>query len=356
MPEGYDDLTRYTFQPPDGSRRLSVEPAAKLESADALLESARAYRDQVVSILGGVVDQDVTQGTRPDGLAVVTLGFSFPAGDRDSMRLHEWAGFVRFPDNTGVQISYVTPITDDQAEATFRQILLSARPAGRAAAGVGSVAFDVASPAAGAATTTERRQVATVELDVPRGLQPPSLYHFASTDGGVRLSLEVGEAAAPALGAGVAFGPPAAPRSPGGLFTRVGVTKGDLGAGQRYEVMEEPEAPPSGPVAFSPTATAPAFSTIQREGSAGPVTEVIGRREARVGDVRVLISVQSGAPNGPNRHSMRLPLDSGPDPERQSPQALALVARPQGGGRALVIVEHGPIVTPTDNDELDGRS
>ena len=297
VPDGYTDLTHYAFQAPDGLRRLEVRPTAGLGGLDDLLRTARAYRDQLVDVLGATVVQDVTPGARPDGAEVATLSFTCPADDRRRW-IVERAGFVRFADGGGAQVSFVSGPDDPQAESLFRRAINSVRPAGRGG-DAGPMAFGpVAAPAptADASSPAEVQRAGAVVLDVPEGLRPPTLFHFASPDGGVPLSLEV----EPGADAGpVAYAAPSA-RGAGGLFGRVGVAQGDLGSPQRYEVMEE--AATTRPVSFAPGAGAPATEVGLKGG--GQATEA---REAVIAGVRVRSAPAPIPRSGPGRRSSPSP-------------------------------------------------
>ena len=285
--------------------------------------AARAYRDQLVDVLGATVVQDVTPGARPDGAEVATLSFTCPADGRRRW-IVERAGFVRFADGGGAQVSFVSAPDDPQAESLFRRAINSVRPAGRGG-DAGPMAFGpVAAPAptADASSPAEVQRAGAVVLDVPEGLRPPTLFHFASPDGGVRLSLEV----EPGADAGpVAYAAPSA-RGAGGLFGRVGVAQGDLGAQQRYEVMEE--APTTRPVSFGPGAGAPATEVGPKGG--GQATEA---SEAVIAGVRVRLERPLRFPGaGPAgaRVLRRQPESPLSRPTRQASACLAIAARARG--------------------------
>ena len=111
VPQGYRDLTNYTFQDPDGGRRLTVLPITGLASDDDLRKAVEQYRTQAEEIFKARDVAETEIQKRPDGASVATLSFTFDqrtSSAEPGKTYREQAGFIRFPNGEALQVSYVS--------------------------------------------------------------------------------------------------------------------------------------------------------------------------------------------------------------------------------------------------------
>jgi hypothetical protein len=284
VPPGFIDMTDYAFRAPDGSRRITVRPASGLGSDQELDAAARAYWDQARANLDAKDYSESPPAAQPDGSVVKVSSFRLRREEAGPV-LREWCGFVRFPDGTGAAVSYTADEGDAPAEAEFRRVLASLRPAAAAQPGQ-ELSFSPPDPPA---PGHRRRQAGQVELDLPELMLPPRAFQFVSRDGAVQLSMDIAE---PAPGPeSVSFGTPAG----GGyeVFGSVGVTPPDLGTPLEYEMPPPPEAGDEARAATPPDTGDLSFATpagLEATGAAGPAVE---SRSETVGDARVRLSARA---------------------------------------------------------------
>jgi hypothetical protein len=184
VPEGYEDLTDYTFTSPDGKRVLHVQPS-KVSGVPFDPEAAAALAEQQLADLfpGGqatVVEKRPVPAT--DGIAAGTvLVVTFPEGRG---RVRQQDAYLRLTDDSGLRLALTTR-PSDRAAAWFDKILATIRPAGRALPPLprGLRPF----------------QGAGFVLGAPAALQFPQHYQFATPDADARLRLRLREEGPPVV-------------------------------------------------------------------------------------------------------------------------------------------------------------
>lgn len=165
-PQGFEDITNYTFKDRKRQELLTVTFGARPPEARDL-HSLLATRRDNLEMVPAPVKVEGEQDTKVDGLPGRMLWFTFE--DAGVSYRERWAVALPMPD-TYLQISYAALADDEKAAERFAHILSSVVPARK-------------EPPPSSPPDFVRRWAERMSLDVPAALAPPPTYQFTAKDG-----------------------------------------------------------------------------------------------------------------------------------------------------------------------------
>jgi hypothetical protein len=267
------DKTEYQFATP--GRRILVRGAP----VDVGIEAAgRRYAEQLETLLAASGVRVEANASTAEGAEAVVVTGVLPGGggsmEGDSVVR---TAFLRFGGGPVVELTLHAPVKDDGADAEFRRLLKTARPAGQA-----DPVREVARAIEAGPVGKPGHPAGAIELQLTPNYRAPETFALASAEGDVRYRLDAVTAVTPSAFEGTTLG------------AGVGLARDEEGRAVRYESGVRPRFYSRSGVAGE---TGPVVLGAERRHTPAALGSVVVEGLVRGRPVRLSVAVSPGGPD-----------------------------------------------------------